>query len=37
MLADADAITDDREGEVVAYCGDEETEALLEFISERLE
>ncbi|WP_123622010.1 hypothetical protein [Halorubrum sp. CSM-61] len=37
MLADADAITYDQGSEVVTYRSDEETEALLEFISERLE
>lgn len=37
MLADANAITYDRGDEIVAYRGGEETGALLEFISERLE
>ncbi|KDS90350.2 hypothetical protein FK85_15815 [Halorubrum saccharovorum] len=37
MLADADAITYDRGSEVVAYRGDDEIEALLEFVADRLE
>ncbi|WP_449272133.1 DUF7344 domain-containing protein [Halorubrum halophilum] len=37
MLADANAITYDRGSEVVAYHGDDEIEALLEFVADRLE
>jgi DNA-binding transcriptional ArsR family regulator len=37
MLADANAITYDRGRESVAYRGDDDLEALLEFLAERLE